>query len=99
MIKLGDLELQLPKIPTDEEWTNVINELQGLEKEATVVRAKGYTLLAAFNESKATLERIGWLNLWAKTIVALESALSAFKEGLDWTLTRTYTANQISRLT
>ncbi len=86
MIKLGDLELQLPKLPTDEEWINAINELQGLEKEATNVRAKGYTLLAAFNESKATSERIGWLNLWAKTIVALESSILAYQEGLDWVL-------------
>ena len=45
---LNDFELRLPQLPTEEEWINVINENEGLTKEATIVRAKGYNLLADF---------------------------------------------------
>ena len=83
---LHDFELRLPQLPTEEEWINVINEHEGPTKEAVIVRARGYNLLTDFYEPKATFERIGWLNLWAKGVVALESAISAFQEGLDWVL-------------
>lgn len=84
MSPLKELELRLPKLPTEEEWIAVINELEGLNREAAVVRARGYNLLVDLYEPKATFETIGWINLWSKTIVALESAMSAFQEGLDW---------------
>jgi len=89
MSPLKELELRLPQLPTEEEWIAVINELEGLNREAAVVRAKGYNLLADFYEPKATFERIGWINLWSKAIVALESAMLAFQEGLDWVLQTT----------
>ena len=89
MSLLTELEFRLPQLPTEEEWIAVINELEGLNREATVVRAKGYNLLVDFYEPKATFERIGWINLWSKAIVALESAMIAFQEGLDWVLQTT----------
>ena len=89
MPPLNDFELHLPQLPTEEEWLNTISELEGLEKEAAIVRAKGYNLLSDFSEPRVTFERIGWLNLWSKAIVALESAISAFQEGLDWVLQTT----------
>jgi hypothetical protein len=84
-----ELEIRLPQVPTEEEWIAVINELEGLNREAAIVRAKGYNLLADFYEPIATFERIGWINLWSKAIVALESAMLAFQEGLDWILQTT----------
>jgi hypothetical protein len=86
MTSLKELKLILPQLPTEEKWIELINDLEGLTKEAAIVRAKGYNLLADLDESKATFERIGWLNLWTKAIVALESAMSAFQEGLNWVL-------------
>lgn len=86
MPSLNDLELHLPQLPTEEEWMKVINELAGREKEAAIVRAKGYNLLDDFYEPKASFERIGWLSSWAKTMTALESAVSAFQYGSDWVL-------------
>ena len=89
MPPLNDFELHLPQLPTEEEWIKAISELEGRKKKAAIVRAKGYNLLADFQEPKATFERIGWLNLWTKAMVALESAMSAFQEGLDWVLQTT----------
>jgi len=86
MPPLNDLELHLPQLPTEEEWMKTISELGGRVKEAAIVRAKGYNLLADFQEPKASFERIGWLNSWAKTMTALESAISAFQYGSDWVL-------------
>lgn len=82
----NDFELLLPQLPTKEEWIKTISELEGSEKEAVIVRAKGYNLLGDFRESKATFERIAWLNLWAKAMTALESAIKAFQHGSDWVL-------------
>jgi len=89
MPPLNDLELHLPQVPTEEEWNKAISELEGRIKEAAITRAKGYNLLADFQEPKATFERIGWLNLWVKAMVAIESAISAYQEGLDWVLQTT----------
>jgi hypothetical protein len=89
MLSLKGFELHLPNLPTEDEWLSAISGLEGLEKQASIVRARGYNLLTKFSEPKATFERIGWLNLWSKAIVALESAISAFAEGLDWVLQTT----------
>jgi hypothetical protein len=70
-------------LPSEEEWLKVIGELEGRQKDAAVIRARGYHLLKEVNEAKATPERAGWLNLWAKTLVALESAISAFQYRSD----------------
>jgi hypothetical protein len=86
MPSLNDFELLLPQLPTEEEWIKTISELEGREKEAAIVRAKGYNLLADFQELKASFERIGWLSFWAKAMTALESAISAFQYGSDWVL-------------
>jgi hypothetical protein len=86
MRSLADLELLLPQLPTEEEWMKTISELEGSEKEAAIVRAKGYNLLADFQESNVSFERVGWLNSWSKTMTALESAISAFQYGSDWVL-------------
>jgi hypothetical protein len=86
MASINDLGLHLPQLPTDDEWMKVINELTGCEKDAAIVRAKGYNLLSDFQEPKASFERIGWLNFWSKTMTALESAISAFQYGSDWVL-------------
>jgi hypothetical protein len=86
MSSIKDFDLLLPQLPTEEEWMEAIDGLKGLTKEATIARAKGYNLLADFNEPKATFERISWINLWSKAMVALESAMPAFQEGLNWIL-------------
>jgi hypothetical protein len=41
MTSLNDLELHLPKLPTEEEWSKAIRELEGRQKEAAIVRARG----------------------------------------------------------
>lgn len=86
MSSLNDFDLILPPILSEAQWVAIINELDGCQKEAAILRAKGYNLLKAFDESKATFERLGWLTLWSKTTTALESAISAFQFGSDWIL-------------
>jgi hypothetical protein len=79
MPRLSDYDLILPEVPSKEEWQHEIAGLEGLLKEAAVLRAKGCNLLREINEKKATAERVGWLNLWAKTFAALDSAVAAFE--------------------
>lgn len=86
MPSFSDLKLHLPQLPAHEEWMKTISELEGRDKEATIVRAKGYNLLADFQESNASFERIGWLNSWAEAMTALESGISAFQYGSHWVL-------------
>ena len=86
MPSMNDLTLLLPQLPSEREWMKTISELEGRSKESATVRAKGYNLLADFQEPKASFERIGWLNSWAKAMTALESAISAFDYGSDWVL-------------
>jgi hypothetical protein len=81
MPKLKDLKLELPNIPTEEEFIDAINELEEPYKEAAIVRARGSNLIKELNEQKASAERIGWLNLWTKTLNALTSAISAYEAG------------------
>ncbi len=86
MSPVNDFDLILPPIPSEAQWVAIINELHGCQKDAAILRAKGYNLLKEFEEPKATFERLGWLTLWSKTITALESAISAFQFGSDWIL-------------
>lgn len=86
MASLNDLEIRLPQLPSEEEWMNAISELEGHEREAVIIRAKGYSLLNDFNEPKASYERLGWLNLWSKNMTALESAIKAYQNNSDWLL-------------
>jgi len=86
MLSLNDFKFLLPPIPTEEDWNKNINQLEGLEKEAAVIRARGYNLLEDFQETKVNFERIGWLNAWAKAMNALDTAFSAFQYGSDWVL-------------
>ncbi|MCD6334273.1 MAG: hypothetical protein J7M27_02955 [Candidatus Latescibacteria bacterium] len=86
MLSLGDYKLLLPQKIPKEEWSKSIEQLEGCAKEAAILQAKGYNLLEEIEESKATPERIGWLNLWAKTYTVLESAMSAFEYRSDFVL-------------
>lgn len=86
MASLNDLEIRLPQLPSEEEWMKAISELEGHEREAMILRAKGYNLLNDFNEPKASYERLGWLNLWSKNMTALESAIKAYQYDSDWIL-------------
>lgn len=80
MLPLGEYNLVLPELPTEEEWLRSIADLDdGMAKHASIVRAKGSNLLKEVQEPKATTERIGWLSLWAKTLAALEAATTAFE--------------------
>jgi len=83
MHTLSDYDLILPQIPSEEEWhraiAHTIESLEGLSKDAATVRIRGLSLLREVNEAKATPERVGWLNLWAKAFAALESANHAFE--------------------
>ena len=76
---LSDYDLILPQVPSKEEWQQEIAGLGGILKEAAVVRARACNLLREINEKKATAERVGWLNLWAKTFAALDSAVAAYE--------------------
>lgn len=86
MNSLNDYDLILPQVPSAEELEHAIASLEGLLKEAAIVRAKGLSLLRQVKETKATPERIGWLNLWAKTFTDLESGFFALKFKSDLVL-------------
>jgi hypothetical protein len=75
--RLDGYTWQLPSVPEAEEWHRGIQELEGLTKKAAIARAQGYLLLKEIHEKHVTPERLGWVNLWAKTINALESAILA----------------------
>ncbi len=76
---LSGYDLTLPQVPSDDEWQKMLRALEGMNKEAAIVKAKGCSLLENIHETKATTERIGWLNIWAKTLMVLESAISAYE--------------------
>lgn len=78
---LNEYDLNLPQVPSEEEWQEGIAKLKGLHREAIIVQAKGCNLIKNISETKATSERVGWLHLWAKTFSALDSAISAFNSG------------------
>jgi len=78
---LSDYKIVIPKIPSDEEWSEYIESLEGRERDIYTLCAKGYNLLADFNETSATYERIGWLSLWTKVMTALESIIPAVQSG------------------
>jgi hypothetical protein len=86
MSLLSKYDLILPKIPSHQEMNQAIEDLDGLPKEAATIRAKGCNLLREVDEMKVTPERLGWLNLWAKTLAVLESAISAFDYQSDLVL-------------
>lgn len=81
MSVLSDYNLVLPRIPSDDEWIEYIESVEGREKDINTLRAKGYNLLADLNETNATYERIGWLSLWSKIMAALESIIPALNSG------------------
>lgn len=76
---LTGYDLTLPHVPTDEEWQRMISDLEGMNKEVVIVQAKGCSLLRNIEEKQATTERIGWLNIWSKSLTVLESAISAYE--------------------
>ncbi len=86
MQSFDEIELNLPELPSEDEWRKHINGLTGIERDLGIIRAKGYNLLGDFDEPKASFERIAWLNFWSKTMTALESATSAYQYGSDWVL-------------
>lgn len=81
MSALSDYNLVLPQIPSEEEWIEYVESLEGRERDISILRAKGYNLLADFDETSATYERVGWLSLWAKVMTALESIIPALHSG------------------
>ncbi len=81
MSVLSDYNLVLPQIPSHEEWIEYIESVEGQERDISILRAKGYNLLADFNETSATYESLGWLSLWAKVMAALESIIPALHSG------------------
>lgn len=78
MLPLNDYNLILPRIPSDEEWAHYIQDSEGLQQRALKSLKFGYSLLKNITEKKATVERLGWLNLWSKTMMAFDSARLAF---------------------
>jgi hypothetical protein len=82
-LSLSDYDLILPNIPTDEEFAGYIEESEGLPKEAFKSLKFGYSLLKNIINEKATVERLGWLNLWSKTMMAFDSARLAYSRRSD----------------
>jgi hypothetical protein len=83
---LTDYNLIFPQLPEEDESLQEILKQGGVKKESAVVLAKAFNLIKDINETKATTERIGWLNLWSKAVVAMKSAISSFETNSDFSL-------------
>ena len=86
MSVINKLNLRIPKYPSLEEQIIEIEKFDGILKDAATVRYQGCNLLQDFCEEKASFERIGWLNLWSKTMIAIESSAVAYDKNLNWVL-------------
>lgn len=60
-----------------DDWQQAVESASGLIRDILSAQTGGVRLLQNINETKATTERIGWLNLWAKTFAALETVAAA----------------------
>jgi len=86
MTSFKDYDLVLPQLTEEDDTLQAIINQGGIIKESAIVLAQGFNLLKDIDESKATPERVGWLNLWSKSIVAMKSAISAFETDSDLSL-------------
>jgi hypothetical protein len=87
MAELTDYCLELPDLPSEQEWIEAVEQIdEGPERDAALVLARGSNLMADVTEEKVTSERLGWLSLCTKMLVALQSAISAAESHSEWLL-------------
>lgn len=60
-----------------DDWQQAVESASGLIRDILSAQTSGVQILQNINETKASTERIGWLNLWAKTFAALETVAAA----------------------
>jgi hypothetical protein len=75
-MRMQDLKLALPTFKL-KDWEAAVEAASGVMKDILSVQTEGVRLLVPIKETVASTERIGWLNLWAKTFAALEAVAAA----------------------
>jgi hypothetical protein len=75
-MRMQDFKLALPTFKI-KDWEDAVAAASGVMKDILSAQTEGVRLLVPINETEASTERIGWLNLWAKTFAALEAVAAA----------------------
>ncbi len=87
MTELTDFDLISFKVADIEETAKIVKQMDdGVLKKAKSVGIRGYRLLSKVAETKATPERLAWLNLMTQSVTAVNAGISAFESCSNWTL-------------
>lgn len=73
---LNEYKLSIPKVSMDD-WEKAVDSSSGLIRDVLIAQTSGVRLLQSVKETQSSTERIGWLNIWAKSFAALESTAAA----------------------
>ena len=73
---LHEYKLLIPTISM-KDWLQAVEMASGLMRDVLDAQTTGLKIVANIKEPTASTERIGWLNIWAKTFAALEAVSAA----------------------
>jgi hypothetical protein len=78
-------QLVVPEL-WNKNWSEVIDEAEGVEKMILVIQARAANLLKGINDFEATPDRLAWLSIWTKAFSALDSVGGALGRNSEYVL-------------